>query len=64
MNPIAHICYSCGMDVILEPEVMEEEEAKCYECGDYLFEWATDEVDTTIERDGWTLFFPPMKEGK
>jgi hypothetical protein len=38
MNPVNVICESCGRDQLVEPEVMEDEEALCPDCGDYLHE--------------------------
>ena len=39
MNPINIICPGCGIDMLIEPEVEEDEEATCGMCGAYL--WPT-----------------------
>ena len=38
MNPINLICENCGKDVLVEPEVADNEEARCPECHDYIHE--------------------------
>ena len=37
MNPINVICESCGRDVLVEPEVMDDDEATCPMCHSTLF---------------------------
>jgi hypothetical protein len=36
MNPINIICPGCGRDMLIEPEVMEDDEATCPMCGAWL----------------------------
>ena len=38
MNAINVICYNCGMDMLVEPEVIEEDEAVCPNCKAFLWE--------------------------
>ena len=38
MNAINVICYNCGMDMLVEPEVIEEDEAICPNCKAFLWE--------------------------
>jgi len=39
MNPINVICSTCGKDVLVEPEVYEDDEAIHSDCGGELFNW-------------------------
>lgn len=38
MNPINVICETCGIDILIEPEVAEDEAATCPTCKGNLFE--------------------------
>ena len=38
MNPINVICETCGIDILIEPEVAEDETATCPTCKGNLFD--------------------------
>ena len=38
MNPINVICWSCGQDILVEPEVEDDLDTICSCCGGYLYE--------------------------
>lgn len=45
MNPINIICDTCGRDVLIEPEVFEEECPMCTYCKGFMFEWDREEYE-------------------
>jgi len=45
MNPSNIICTSCGIDILVEPEVEQDEDAICPECKGPLFEGPLTIVD-------------------
>ena len=38
MNPINVICWSCGTDILVEPEIEDDLDTTCLICGGYLYE--------------------------